>query len=248
MEENELGITCVAAPIWDYTGTVVASVSVSGPTMRMQPERLHRLAERVRDTGIEFLCGLVIITSSARQVEIERRRDRVLQAIIMNFFGVYYAARGKAGIGMAVKSVLAMPPTYAVLLALAMKGFNWEVPPNIFSAIDLVAAATIPTVMLILGMQLAEIRLEHFKWGKIAFGVFVRMIASPAIAFILIILIPMDPLLEKVLIVSAAMPSAATTTMYALQFDTEPEMVSSITFITTLVSVFTVTILLAWLG
>jgi IclR family KDG regulon transcriptional repressor len=58
MEENELGITCVAAPIWDYTDSVVASVSVSGPTMRIQNERLQQLAERVRDTGKEISSRL----------------------------------------------------------------------------------------------------------------------------------------------------------------------------------------------
>jgi predicted permease len=172
----------------------------------------------------------------------------VLQAIIMNFFGVYYAARGAYGIGKALETVLKMPATYAVLLALALQGLEVEVPGNIFSVIDLVAEATIPIVMIVLGMQLAEIKLRQFQWGKIWYGVAVRMVASPLIAFGLIQFIPMEPLLQKVLIVSAAMPSAATTTMYAVQFDAEPDLVSSITLITTLVSIFTITILLIYLG
>lgn len=100
----------------------------------------------------------------------------VLQAIIMNFFGVYYAARGQAGIKAAVKSVLEMPPTYAVIAALLCQGLHIELSENIVSAIDLVADACIPVVMLVLGMQLAEIELKHFKWDKIAFGVTVRMV------------------------------------------------------------------------
>jgi predicted permease len=172
----------------------------------------------------------------------------VLQAIIMNFFGVYYAARGAYGIGKALETVLKMPATYAVLIALALQGLDIEMPSNIFSAIDLVAEATIPIVMIVLGMQLAEIKLRQFQWGKIWYGVAVRMVASPLIAFGLIQFIPMEPLLQKVLIVSAAMPSAATTTMYAVQFDAEPDLVSSITLITTLVSIFTITILLIYLG
>jgi predicted permease len=173
----------------------------------------------------------------------------VLQAIIMNVFGVYYAAKGHGGgVRMAVMSVLKMPPTYAVIVALILQLFHFEVPGNLFSAIDLVAQATIPVVMLILGMQLAEIKLSGFQWGKITYAVSARMFISPAIAFFLVWLIPMDPLLQKVLIVSAAMPSAATTVMYAVQFDTEPDLVSSITLLTTIVSIFTVTILLGVLG
>ena len=106
----------------------------------------------------------------------------VLHAILMNFFGVYYAARGKAGIKIAIKSVLEMPPTYAVFAALIFQAFHITLPENTMSAVDLVADAAIPVVMLVLGMQLAEIKLKHFQWDKISFGVGVRMFLSPLIA------------------------------------------------------------------
>ncbi|MBP1931209.1 IclR family transcriptional regulator [Ammoniphilus resinae] len=51
LEENELGISCAAAPIWDYTGKVAASISVSGPTTRMNKERLEDTAKLVREYG-----------------------------------------------------------------------------------------------------------------------------------------------------------------------------------------------------
>ena len=35
MEENLNGVTCVAAPVFDQTGRVIAALSVSGPTSRM---------------------------------------------------------------------------------------------------------------------------------------------------------------------------------------------------------------------
>ncbi|MEW9053271.1 MAG: AEC family transporter [Neobacillus sp.] len=172
----------------------------------------------------------------------------VLQAIIMNFFGIYYAARGKDGVKYALKAVFEMPPTYAVILALILNLANINVADNIMSAIDLLAAATIPLVMVILGMQLAEIKLFNLQWDKISFGVVTRLLLSPLIAVGIIMFIPMEPILQKVLILSAAMPSAATTVMYAVQYDTEPELVSSVTLITTLGSIVTITILLIIIG
>ncbi|WP_341829887.1 AEC family transporter [Thalassobacillus devorans] len=172
----------------------------------------------------------------------------VLQAIIMNFFGVYYAARGSAGIKLAFQSVLKMPPTYAVIVALVMNLGSIPVPDSLLSAITLVGDATIPTMMITLGMQLAEITVKNMNWVKISYGATVRLLASPLIAYLLTLVLPMDPLMAKVMIVAAACPSAATTTMYALQFDAKPELVSSITLVTTLLSIITLPILLILLG
>ena len=168
----------------------------------------------------------------------------VLQAIIMNFFGVYYAARGKSGLRMAIVSVLKMPPTYAVIVALIMNLGSIKMPGNLMSSVDLLANASIPMVMVVLGMQLAGISLKNMDWSKASYASVVRLIASPAIAFVLTLFLPMSDLMASVLIVSAAMPSAATTTIYAVQFDSKPELVSSITLMTTLLSVITIPLLL----
>ncbi|MDY7223204.1 AEC family transporter [Halalkalibacterium halodurans] len=172
----------------------------------------------------------------------------VLQSVIMNFFGVYYAARGKAGVRMAIRAVMQMPATYAVIVALALQAIPVEIPANFLMTVDIIAEAAVPTVMIILGMQLAMIKWEHFDWSKITYGTILRLIVSPLIAFGITLVFPFDPLLAKVLIVSAAMPSAATIVMYAVQFQAEPRLVTSITLITTLFSVVTITVLLAILG
>jgi DNA-binding IclR family transcriptional regulator len=45
--EHEEGVRCVGAPIRDHTGRVFASLSVSGPSQRITPERIPRIAEKV---------------------------------------------------------------------------------------------------------------------------------------------------------------------------------------------------------
>ncbi|WAH35224.1 IclR family transcriptional regulator [Alicyclobacillus dauci] len=54
VEENELGICCVAAPILDNNRRAVAACSVSGPNIRMTTERLRELAPHVTETGIRI--------------------------------------------------------------------------------------------------------------------------------------------------------------------------------------------------
>lgn len=46
-EENEIGIRCIASPIWDRTGSVVAAVSVSVPTQFFSEDRQRELVPEV---------------------------------------------------------------------------------------------------------------------------------------------------------------------------------------------------------
>jgi IclR family acetate operon transcriptional repressor len=54
MEEHEPHIRCIAGPIWDHTGAVNASLSVTGPAVRMSPTRLREIATLVREAGLRI--------------------------------------------------------------------------------------------------------------------------------------------------------------------------------------------------
>jgi IclR family transcriptional regulator, KDG regulon repressor len=54
LEENELHIRCIAAPIWDHTGRVNASLSITGPVVRMPMTRLRQLAPLVQQAGLKI--------------------------------------------------------------------------------------------------------------------------------------------------------------------------------------------------
>lgn len=51
LEENELGIRCVGAPVRDLTGKVVAAISIASAVPYMAEERMLRLGPLVRDTA-----------------------------------------------------------------------------------------------------------------------------------------------------------------------------------------------------
>ena len=42
-EEKNIGMRCIAAPVFDFNGEAIAGISVSGPTSRIEPARLEQL-------------------------------------------------------------------------------------------------------------------------------------------------------------------------------------------------------------
>lgn len=50
--ENEEGIRCVGAPVFDHTGIVCAGISVAGPATRVTPDRTPELGELVQRAAL----------------------------------------------------------------------------------------------------------------------------------------------------------------------------------------------------
>lgn len=46
--EREIGLSAVAAPIFDFTGKVIGALSLSGPSLRLERERLENIALHVK--------------------------------------------------------------------------------------------------------------------------------------------------------------------------------------------------------
>lgn len=51
-EEMEIGLTCVAVPIRNHEGEVVAAVSLSGPTTRITEDRHPEIIEQVKEVAM----------------------------------------------------------------------------------------------------------------------------------------------------------------------------------------------------
>lgn len=52
--ENEEGIRCVGAPVFDHNGGVVAGISVAGPTYRITFDRIDEIGDQVRRAALEL--------------------------------------------------------------------------------------------------------------------------------------------------------------------------------------------------
>lgn len=71
LEEHESHIRCVAAPIWDHTGTVNASLSITGPAVRMAATRIKQIALLITEAGknISLKLGYVGVAGAEGKKE-----------------------------------------------------------------------------------------------------------------------------------------------------------------------------------
>ncbi|MGL4647928.1 MAG: AEC family transporter, partial [Caldilineaceae bacterium] len=132
---------------------------------------------------------------------------------------------------------------YAAVLGFALNGLQVPLYTGIFRAVDLLADATIPLMLILLGIQLRNTSLLQRRRGVFRASA-VRLLGGPAIAVALTLALGISGLEREVLIVQAAMPTAVVTSVLATEYDTEPLLVAAAIVTSTLLSMGTLSAIL----
>jgi IclR family acetate operon transcriptional repressor len=75
LEEHELHIRCAAAPIWDHSGSVQSSLSITAPAFRMPVTRLRQLAPLIQAAGLKISAELGYQWPMSRSWLAEEKRN-----------------------------------------------------------------------------------------------------------------------------------------------------------------------------
>ena len=162
---------------------------------------------------------------------------------------IYACARGSAAGGL--KTLLAQPILYAAIGAGLVRALGIgadQIPGVILKPIDLLGEANVPVALVLLGMNLADMKLAAADRGPIVWGTLLKLIVVPALLAPFPALMGADPALAKILILQAATPTAVNAVVYASEFNVRPDLVSLLVVVTTLASVVTMTVVLGLLG
>ncbi|MBD8847316.1 AEC family transporter [Priestia megaterium] len=175
----------------------------------------------------------------------------VIQMLLTSTIGIFIASYGSekaTNFKEALLNIAKMPVLYGVILGVLFQLTHITLPSTIIEGIHSIGSASIPTITILLGMQLAEIKSQKFDFKYVGNITFIRMVISPIVIAVLVSYMPVSHLMKNVFILLAAMPIAANTTLLALQFNTKPNLVSYITLVTTLISLLSIPITLYFLG
>ncbi|ALS26721.1 AEC family transporter [Paenibacillus cisolokensis] len=170
----------------------------------------------------------------------------MMQALVPNTYGVYSVNAHKSNFRNIMRQIMTMPIIYVIPLAFALRGFSVELPGFIMTPIGYLSDAFIGTALITLGVQLGSM-----KWqlgGKLLKLVLtsnaLRLAVGPLLAALVVWLLGIDGLMGAALIVSSAVPTSLSSVLLAVEFDNEPEFSSQAVFMSTLLSVVTVTVVI----
>ena len=144
----------------------------------------------------------------------------------------------------AVWSTFKTPALLAVVPAFLVNYFELTLPIFLTRAVELLAGALIPVMLVTLGVQLADMgRPQLTRDIIIASGL--RLVVGPALAMLLAVPFALTGIERGAGILQAAMPAAVLAALIALEHDLLPGLVTTTVLLSTVASALTLTIVLA---
>lgn len=143
------------------------------------------------------------------------------------------------GLRGAVRTVLLLPVTWALLAALVVKAGDLHLPVGVTRGVDLLADAAVPLVLLSLGVQLGQSDRVHLT-RPVLTAVSLRVVAVPLLGLGVGWLCGLRGLPLESLVLACAMPTAVNTFMLAREYGSAPDTVASAVALSTLVSIGTI--------
>jgi malate permease and related proteins len=171
----------------------------------------------------------------------------VAGSVLNNSFGIVIASLSEGRLGAALRAPLTVPALWAVLPALAVRGFDLALPGWFAETTSLLAQAAIPVMLVVLGLQATASRPSRVDLTGALGPSLVRLVAGPAIAWTASIAVGLDGGVQRVLIVLGGMPTAVIATIIATRHAADPERVARVVMVSTVGSFVTLTLLIAWL-
>lgn len=106
----------------------------------------------------------------------------ITSALWTNSAGVYIASAGRMNPLQAAKNSDEVPAVYAIIASLLLRTLNISFPQAISRPIELLSAATIPMMLLVLGMQVSKAGAPK-RIGLLSIVVALRLVLSPIAAW-----------------------------------------------------------------
>jgi predicted permease len=155
----------------------------------------------------------------------------------------YAVMSGEMNAKQVAKSVGKNPVTYAVILGLIIYLGRIPVPEVIKQPISLVGSMTTPLSMIIIGAMIAGSKVKAILGNKeVWLSVAVRLVLIPIITFGLFYLFGIGGMVASVVLIQAACPTAATTSVLAIQFNHDESVGAGTVVLSTICSIVTLTI------
>lgn len=230
----ELGVFTAAG--WYLAAVFLLFVPMLAAAPRLFPDRKKRaiflVASLVGNTAnLGIPLGIAIFGDASVPYTTMINLANVL---FVNIVGVYIYSSGSFSPKDSVMNVLKMPVLWSALAAIAVHVAGMEIPEKIESILRLGAYASIVVQLLLFGIYLSQVRVEHIDWRLARWVGGVKFFALPVAGWAVARAVGMDSFAASVLVMELLTPLAIANVNFSALFHCRPKDVAALVFVSSL--------------
>ena len=165
----------------------------------------------------------------------------------VNIVGVYIYSSGSFSPKESVMNVVKMPILWSAVAAIAVNIAGIQIPAAVEENLRLGAYASIVIQLLLFGIYLSQVRVEHIDWRLVKSVGTVKFFILPGAAWLLLDFVTMDAFVKKVLIMEMLTPLAIANVNFAALFHCRPKDVAALVFVSSLFFLLYFMVLWPWI-
>lgn len=161
-------------------------------------------------------------------------------------FGLGPALVSGQGFKRGVRTTVRLPMIWALLAGVAMRVAGAELPAGVASSVDLLAGATIPLLLILLGLQISQSRIavEPSDWIACT----LRLGVGPIAAYTAGRIVGLDALALQVLVLQCCTPTAVNALLVSAEFGGDARKAARVVVLTSILSLATIPIVMWMMG
>lgn len=239
-------VRVAAVGVLAWLGAVVLSMATSAVLRHDAQTRAAMALVAAMVNGGNLGLPIAVLAFGDRGLEVAIIAF-VTSVAMANTGGIVLASMaGGVGLRRAWTAPLLVPSVWAATAGLVVAFAHLDVPEAVDSTAHTVGGASIPVMLVVLGMHVRRPVATEVR-RDLGAALALRLVAGPLLAWGAAAIVGLDGVARDTLIVLGGMPTAVMATIYATQYDARPAFVTRAVIVSTLCSVLTLTVLVALL-
>lgn len=230
---GQVGVTLVVA----YVLVSLIGAAIGGlltPGVAPPTRRAVMASVAISNSGN---MGLPIALFALGQAGFEQSVLMFLASVVLSFIvGPLLFGSGQGSVA-AIKGLVKLPALWAIAVALVMRLADWSLPLGIMRGVEMLSAATLPVVLLALGIQLGATKRVRVTRPVITASL-VRVIGMPFLSVGIGLLFGLTGVPLQALVLAGAMPTAVNAFLLSLEYKGDVRTVADTVTISTFLSLF----------
>lgn len=156
----------------------------------------------------------------------------LVNVFVVYTIGVFYYSRGEFTVRGSLLNILKLPVLWAAMVAIALNLIGYVPSPAIDKTLMMGAYASMTMQLLLFGIYLYGIKLGEINLRLTAWVNGTKFILIPAITFVILGMVEMDPMVKGILFLELIVPLAVANVNLASLYNCSPRTVTVQVFIT----------------